>query len=256
MLDRRFTMVYCSKCGGENEDDAVFCVKCGIKLEIGSETDKAAKAAAKAREAREAKAAKDAKKAQEAKAAREARKAKPGFVGWWYRQSRNRKLIIAFASIFIIIMLLIFANEIGVFSNNQHYEDNNVSFDYVTGWIITKGDGNASIVTGKYDSVGQINFSVVESPVSEANLDGLKIVWENGVTSNGAKIKSTNQIKVDGTPAYAIDYTSTVNKTEMQNYAVIFIKNSSSYVLLFTTETNLHEYRKSINTIIDSFHVK
>ena len=174
---------------------------------------------------------------------------------FWNNQSRGRKITIAFVSIFILGFLLYFTN--GGFTNTQHYDGNDVSFNYVTGWNITNGDGNlGKIVTGTYDFNGPITFSVVKSHNSGLSLDDSKNAWEKSITSDGAKIKSSSFITVDGNKAYAIDYSSTKNNSEMQNYAVIFIKNSSNYVLLFTTESNLHSYRRSINTIVDSFHVK
>lgn len=174
---------------------------------------------------------------------------------FWNKQSRGRKITITFVSICIIGFLLYFTN--GGFTSTQHYDGNDVSFNYVTGWNITNGDGNlGKIVTGTYDFNGPITFSVFKSHNSGLSLDDSKNAWEKNITSDGAKIKSSSIITVDGNKAYAIDYSFTKNNSEMQNYAVIFVKNSSNYVLLFTTESNLHSYRRSINTIIDSFHVK
>lgn len=34
-IEEEITMVYCTKCGTKNEDDALVCVKCGASLETG-----------------------------------------------------------------------------------------------------------------------------------------------------------------------------------------------------------------------------
>ena len=280
-------MAKCQKCGSENDDDAVYCINCGINLikaiKAKEEASKAAEertANKRAIKAAKAKAAEDraardrAKKATKAvKAAKEkaaiertkknnysqstktTKSSKPNLKKLWNKQNKNRKLLIGFFSIILIGFLIYFAN--GGFTNTKHYEDNTISFDYIEGWQIKKADGKMGrMVTGAYDSIGHISLSVIKSPTPINNLNEFKTSWEEGVTSNNNIIKSTKQITVDGTTAFAIDSTITENKTEINQYSVLLIKNNIGYMLLFSTESDLHSYRRSINTMVDSFHIK
>lgn len=158
----------------------------------------------------------------------------------------------------VLGILIVFA----VFSmgNTQSfptYSDDQISFKFIDGWKIVKSNSNnTKIIEGHYDFVGPIDLTINKNTSNAYNLTDFKSIWMDETFKNGNKITSENSITVDGVNAYELISKSSNNGKSVNHKYILLIKNNIVYIIIFNTETDLLSYRKSIDTIVNSFHVK
>ncbi len=183
------------------------------------------------------------------------------------RRSKNSKSIIVgrsnkFKTILGISIVLGILIAFGVFSmvNTQSfptYSDDQISFKYIDGWKIVKSNSNNSkIIEGHYDFVGPIDLTIKKNTSNGYNLTDFKSIWMDETFKNGNKLTSENSVTVDGVNAYELTSKSSNNGKSVNHKYILLLKNNTAYIIIFNTETDLLSYRRSIDTIVNSFHVK
>lgn len=215
-------MAYCPECGVENPNDSLFCLNCGKPLPTIKRSDKSPNKLS----------------------------------SFWNEQTRNGKIIIClvltclFTSIVVLSIIYIGT------TSSSYYEDENVDFQYISGWTLVKTPENTNkIVEGTYDYAGKIKFFAAKN-TSNLSLEHLKENYKKEIISNGGNIISEQQINVDGVPAYEIDSILTENNESLQQKKILLKKGNNSFEIIFTTESDLISYRRSMDTIIKSIHFK
>ena len=208
----------CPKCKKENLDSAMFCQHCGNEFKT-SDNSKLKKN--------------------------------------WYNQSSRSKFFIVLGIIGILLVTIFISAYLlgGIFPTKiSNYENDIVSFNYISGWQFENGDiNNGMIVNGSYNFTGPILLNITENKSSNLTLEEYNQVWNNIATNSGGKIISNTKLTVDGSPAYELTYQ--LGSKNIQQKIVYFIHNGTYYEMIFTTE-DVFPYRRSIDTIIGSFHVK
>ena len=213
-------MIYCPECGAENPDGSSFCQKCGTNIPVMENS-------------------------KESKTPPE---------NFWMKQTKNGKILIGTVFICFITSIVILSLIYTGTTSTSHYEDENLAFDYISGWKLTK-DSNM-LVEGSYDYAGVIKFNAEKNSTNNRTLEVLKDDYKSEITSNGYKVISEKPITVDGVSAYEIDSITNQNGESSQQRKILLVKNNSLYGLLFTTEADLISYRRSMDTIINSIHIK
>lgn len=148
----------------------------------------------------------------------------------------------------IIIAIIIFGGIIVAFESISpplgKYDDNGITFNYIKGWSFNEGTSGNELLNGSYEGV---ILTVYKRPATSTleesaalNLEVNEIV---GMTDKGF-------LKIDGNDAYQV--TSSSGGISVKTY--LFIKNGYEYKLMFAGDT--FNYRRSIDTIVNSFHVK
>lgn len=214
-------MTHCPECGAENPDNSLFCLNCGKPLPTIKRSNKSPNK----------------------------------LKSFWNTQTRNGKVIICFVIICLFTSILVLSLAYIGTTSTSHYEDENLDFQYISGWTLVKTPENTSrIVEGTYYYAGRIDFFAANS--SNIPLENLKENYKKEIISNGGNITSEQQTTVDGVPAYEIDSIFNENNKSSQQKKILLNKGNNSFEILFTTESNLVSYRRSMDTIIQSIHFK
>jgi len=213
-------MIYCPECGARNPDGSSFCQKCGAPIPVMENS-------------------------KESKIPPE---------NFWTKQTRNGKIIISTVIICFITSIVIFSLIYTGTTSTSHYEDENLAFDYINGWTLTNKSN--MLVEGSYDYAGVIKFYAEKNTTNNRTLEVLKDDYKSEITSNGYRVTSEKPIIVDGVSACEIDSITNQNGELSQQRKILLVKNNSLYGLLFTTEADLISYRRSMDTIIGSIHIK
>lgn len=170
----------------------------------------------------------------------------------------SNKFKISIGLIIFLGILIVF----GIFSmtNTQSYptySDNQISFNYIDGWKIVKSNSNNSkIVDGYYDFNGPIDLTITKNNSNGYNLNDFKSIWIHETFKNGNQLTSDNSVTLNGVNGYELTSKSSNNSKSIEHKYVILLKNNNVYIITFNTESSLLSYRGSIDTIVNSFHVK
>lgn len=145
----------------------------------------------------------------------------------------------------VVVVLFFLVSPYFLFEDKQTYNQSSISFQYLKGWNFSTDDlTDNKILTG---SNGYLVFAVYETPENDLNLS-IKSEMSAGKTIG--TIKDNGNIQIDGVPGYQI----TVDAKGVGFKTVLFNKGGHNYKLLFTGDT--FSYRRSIDTIINTFHVE
>ena len=141
----------------------------------------------------------------------------------------NRYLLIILA---IVVVIIFAVNLGGVGTQEDHFNNGEISFDYPS--ALTQIDGTGSNVTSFSDSSG-LNITVVKEAIPP-NYDLSKEVQLNGIGSvdKDFQLVSTKNITVNGITGYESDYNIQVNNKTQLRKEIWFEESNALYGVIYT----------------------
>lgn len=168
-----------------------------------------------------------------------------------------------FFPIVIIICILLFVSGCINNSGNQTYNSNGIIFNYPNGWYKTPGEGNVNVF--------DLNIPVKVTVGDNANKEtGMLVLLSNnttyqeiltsikaGILKHGVLISESN-VTIDSAPAREFDYNTTLSDgTVKKERLILFEKNNSTYILIFTAlPQDFNGQQTNFQMIQNSFKVQ
>lgn len=172
---------------------------------------------------------------------------------------KKNLIIFLLLSLFTLILF-----SVGCINDTNHFENNEISFDYPSDWKIGEILDLPRVIVGVYKS-SQVDVKISQTKMpSGYTLEKFYKDELNNRTINLAQYCfqsiSEKNITVDGVPAHKSIYKIGCNssQTRQQFQSVIFEKNGFIYSIFCTAiPPEIFDNEKAnFNMIINSFHVK
>jgi hypothetical protein len=139
-------------------------------------------------------------------------------------------------------------------TTKNHYDDNNISFDYPAGWNISKEKVTAPlVVTVEKDKNN--SFSVFKETLGTKSYVERMTEWRAKINSQGS-INYEGNLTIDGVAAYDIEFTYKNTNGTYNSRGMGFAKNGTAYFIIFVFNKSLLMYKNEMDMVINSFHVK
>jgi hypothetical protein len=139
-------------------------------------------------------------------------------------------------------------------AGKNHYEDNNISFDYPDGWNISKDKVTPPLVVTVAKD-GNNSLSVFKETLGIKSFRDRLLEWRNNINSQG-NINYEGNVTTDGTVAYDVEATFKNGNGTYNTRGIALQKNGTAYFIVFVFNKSLLMYKNEMETVINSFHVK
>jgi len=134
----------------------------------------------------------------------------------------------------------------------NHFDNDNISFDYPEGWNVSNSTQAPLIVTVTHDENN--SFSVFKEDLGTQNFTYKVASWRSNILANGM-IYYEGDLTIDNTTAYELEANYKPDDKIFTTRGIAFQKNNSAYFVIFVFDKPLLDYKNEMDKVLNSFHV-